>query len=161
MRRFYFRLERILRYKRDIEEKIEREFQLKRAEYLKVWNQIREMNNKLTDFIREVKNQNKEKPYFTAEEARAVDSYILRLEVTIEKLKGILDEKKAEMEMIKEELNRAKRERRAIEILKERSYSRYLEEVKREEFYELDDISQKLYLNREKLTLENVPLEEM
>lgn len=161
MRRFYFRLERILRYKRDIEEKIEREFQLKRAEYLKVWNQIREMNNKLTDFIREVKNQNKEKPYFTAEEARAVDSYILRLEVTIEKLKGILYEKKAEMEMIKEELNRAKRERRAIEILKERSYSRYLEEVKREEFYELDDISQKLYLNREKLTLENVPLEEM
>ncbi len=161
MRRFYFRLERILRYKRDIEEKIEREFQLKRAEYLKVWNQIREMNNKLTDFIREVKNQNKEKLYFTAEEAKAVDSYILRLEVTIEKLKGILDEKKAEMEMIKEELNRAKRERRAIEILKERSYSRYLEEVKREEFYELDDISQKLYLNREKLTLENVPLEEM
>ncbi len=158
MRRFRFRLERVLELKRSIEEKIEIEFQFKMAEYLKIKRKIDELKEELGGFIKTVRLEAKT---FGVGEIQAIDNYIYRLEIMIKSFQVKLDEKGAEVEEVRKRLQKAKKERRALEILKERRYQEYLEEVKREEFIELDDITQKLYLNKEKLTLENVPLEEM
>ena len=83
------------------------------------------------------------------------------MEKKIEKLNKILEDKILELEKAREELNSARKKRKVIELLKDKAYQRYEDMVKREEALELDDIIQKLHLNKEKLTIQNVPLEEM
>jgi hypothetical protein len=48
-----------------------------------------------------------------------------------------------------------------MENLKARKLERYMEELNREETVELDDVTQKMGLNREKLTVEDSLIEDM
>ena len=58
-------------------------------------------------------------------------------------------------------LREAKKERKVFENLRGRLWKRYIEEQQRTENNELDDVNQKIGLNREKLTIEDIPLEDM
>ena len=98
---------------------------------------------------------------FTVLEVLAVDNYISRLEREICRLEDLRKEKQAEVNRILKILHEAKRTRKVIENLKERELSRYRDEMNREEVGEIDDINQHIDRNRESLTIENSPLEEL
>jgi flagellar biosynthesis chaperone FliJ len=70
-------------------------------------------------------------------------------------------EKEEEVSVILSLLHEAKRTRKVIENLKDRQLERHREEVNREEAGELDDITQNISRNRETLTIDTSPLEEL
>lgn len=157
MRRFNFRLENVLQIRKKKEEGAEREFAKKKAELLKLQNEIEGMGQRLHNFMRE--NQYSEGT-FSVFDILAVDNYIARVEHEINHLKQQREEKREEVERFLLLLKEAKKARKVIENLKERQLERYHEELNREEDIELDDINQNINLNKEALTIETSPLEE-
>jgi flagellar export protein FliJ len=158
MRRFIFRLENVLRIRKKQEESVQRRFAIKRAELLRIENQIDVLEGKMHRFM--AQNRMSEGS-FTVLEVLAVDNYISRLEREICRLEDLRKEKQAEVNRILKILHEAKRTRKVIENLKERELSRYRDEMNREEVGEIDDINQHIDRNRESLTIENSPLEEL
>lgn len=158
MKKFVFRLDRVLKLRRQIEERIEIEFALKNSEYIAVKNEIERNKEELMLFISE--NSIMEGS-FSIEEIQAADNYIFRLEKRIKDLKVELDEKKKELDRVRELLNEAKKARKILEKLREKRLNEYVNAVNREEVNELDDINQKLEFNKERLVVKNLPLEEI
>ena len=158
MRRFTFRLENVLNIRRKQEEGVQRQFASRRAELLKIENNIHALGEKMHRFM--AQNQMNEGS-FTVMEVIAVDNYISRLEHEIGKLEVLRREKEEEVSKILNLLHEAKRARKVIENLKERQLERHHEEMNREETGELDDINQNIDRNRETLTIETSPLEEL
>jgi len=158
MQRFAFRLENVLKVRKKTEEGIEKEFSQRKAELLKVENETRELRTKLYSFIKE--NQYSEGT-FTVFDIIAVDNYISRIDRSIKVLKVLRSEKEIEVERVRALLKEAKKARKVIENLKERQWATYLEQMNKEENSELDDINHNVHLNKEKLTIEDVPIEDM
>jgi len=158
VRRFQFRLENVLNIRRKQEEGVQRQFAVKRAELLHIENNINNLGDKMHRFM--AQNQLGEGS-FTVMEVLAVDNYISRLEHEIRGLEMLRKEKEEEVSTILALLHEAKRTRKVIENLKERQLERHQEEVNREETGELDDINQSISRNRETLTIDTSPLEEL
>jgi len=158
MLRFAFRLENVLKVRKKTEEGIEKKFSQRKAELLKVENEIRELRTKLHSFMKE--NQYS-KGIFTVFDIIAVDNYISRIDRSIKVLKVLRSEKEIEVERVRALLKEAKKARKVIENLKERQWTTYLEQMNKEENIELDDINHNVHLNKEKLTIEDVPIEDM
>jgi flagellar export protein FliJ len=158
VRRFTFRLENVLNIRRKQEEGVQRQFALRRAELLKIENDINNLGDKMHRSMAE--NQIGEGS-FTVMEVLAVDNYISRLELEIRGLEMLRKEKEEEVSRILRLLHEAKRTRKVIENLKERQLERHHDELNREEAGELDDINQNIKRNRETLTIETSPLEEL
>ena len=157
MERFSFRLENILRLKKKIEENREREFSKRRAELLRIEQEMIETKGKLIEFMRE--NTYCE-GIFSASDIVAIDNYIARVQGRLEGLSVLKSEKKREVESCYDILKEAKKERKTIETLKQRLLDRYLYLLGREEDNELDDVNGHIAVNKERLTIEDVPLEE-
>ncbi|RKY03743.1 MAG: flagellar export protein FliJ [Spirochaetes bacterium] len=158
MKKFVFRLDRVLKLRRQIEERIEIEFALKNSEYIAVKNEIERNKEELMLFISE---NSIIEGSFSIEEIQAADNYIFRLEKRIKDLKVELDEKKKELDRVRELLNEAKKARKILEKLREKRLNEYINAANREEVNELDDINQKLEFNKERLVVKNLPLEEI
>jgi flagellar FliJ protein len=158
VRRFQFRLENVLNIRKKQEEGVQRQFAVKRAELLHIENNINDLGDKMHRFM--AQNQLGEGS-FTVMEVLAVDNYISRLEHEIRGLEMLRREKEKEVSAILNLLHEAKRTRKVIENLKERQLERHWEEVNREEAGELDDINQHISRNRETLTIDTSPLEEL
>jgi flagellar FliJ protein len=158
VRRFQFRLENVLNIRRKQEEGVQRQFAAKRAELLHIENNINDLGDKMHRFM--AQNQLGEGS-FTVMEVLAVDNYISRLEHEIRGLELLRKEKEEEVSAILNLLHEAKRTRKVIENLKERQLERHQDEVNREEAGELDDINQSISRNRETLTIDTSPLEEL
>jgi flagellar FliJ protein len=158
VRRFTFRLENVLNIRRKQEEGVQRQFALRRAELLKIENDINNLGDKMHRFM--AQNQIGEGS-FTVMEVLAVDNYISRLELEIQGLEMLRKEKEEEVSRILSLLHEAKRTRKVIENLKKRQLERHHDELNREEAGELDDINQNINRNRETLTIETSPLEEL
>lgn len=137
---------------------MQRQFALRRAELLKMENDINNLGDKMHRFM--AQNQIGEGS-FTVMEVLAVDNYISRLELEIQGLEMLRKEKEEEVSRILSLLHEAKRTRKVIENLKERQLERHHDELNREEAGELDDINQNINRNRETLTIETSPLEEL
>jgi flagellar export protein FliJ len=155
---FVFRLQRVLNYKKRLEEKAQRVFSKRRAELLRIENKIHDEKEKLGSFIRG--NPLKE-GIFTVSEIIAVDNYISRTRNAIQLLYDTRKDKEEEVKNALNELNEAKKATKVMENLKKRRFERYTQEQLRIESTELDDINQKISLNKEKLTIEDFPVEEM
>jgi len=137
---------------------VQRQFALRRAELLKIENDINNLGDKMHRFM--AQNQIGEGS-FTVMEVLAVDNYISRLELEIQGLEMLRKEKEEEVSRILSLLHEAKRTRKVIENLKKRQLERHHDELNREEAGELDDINQNINRNRETLTIETSPLEEL
>jgi flagellar export protein FliJ len=157
LERFSFRLENVLRLRKKIEENQERDFSRKKAELLRIEGEIRETKSKLRDFMRESSYNGK---VFTAFDIVSVDNYITRIHRVLEGLSIMQSERKKAVQHSLDVLTEARKERKVIENLKERMLSRYLYALNREEAIELDDVNQHIGLNKEKLTIDDIPLEE-
>ena len=158
MRRFTFRLENVLNIRRKQEEGVQRQFGMRRAELMKIENDINDLGDKMHRFM--AQNQIGEGS-FTVMEVLAVDNYISRLELEIQGLEMLRKEKEEEVSRILSLLHEAKRTRKVIENLKKRQLERHHDELNKEEAGELDDINQNINRNRETLTIETSPLEEL
>jgi len=158
VKRFVFRLDRVLKLRKKKEEKIERELALKNAEYIAVKNEIERNKEELKLFISENSITGGS---FSIEEIQAADNYIYRLEKRIKELRVELDEKKKEVDRVRELLNEAKKARKVLEKLRDKRLNEYINAVNREEVNELDDINQKLEFNKERLVVKDLPLEEI
>ena len=91
----------------------------------------------------------------------AVDNYIYRVRGKIQQLKGLRKEKESEVNNALEVLKDARKSRKVIENLKDRKYRKYLEELNREENNNIDDVTQNIGSKIEKLTIEDIVLEDM
>lgn len=157
MKRFYFRLENVLRVRKKVEEGVEREFSRRKAQLLRIEAEINELGRRLRSFIHENGNM---AGVFSAAEMIAVDNYISRIEHNIKKLKEKHRQMEEEVQRYLKLLMDAKKARKTIETLKERQINVYNEESSREEGIEIDDVNQNINRNQEKLTIETPPLEE-
>ena len=158
MQRFVFRLENVLRLRKKIEERVEREFSKKRAELVKVDLEIDGSRDTLSNFV----NENlRIEGTFSAAEIVAVDNYIHRVRRRITQLQDLRKVKEAEVNDAMKVLKDARKSRKVIQNLKERKYGKYLEELNREENNNIDDITQNIGSKIEKLTIEDIALEDM
>ena len=155
---FVFRLERVLKYRKKLEEEAQRDFSKKRGELMKIMNRIDEEREKLGHFV---KDHSLKEGVFSAFELVAVDNYISRSHDSIQKLKSREKAKEGEVSAALGVLTESKKASKLLENLKKRRYEKYLDGERRAENIELDDINQKISVNREKLTIENVPVEDM
>jgi flagellar FliJ protein len=158
MKRFYFRLDNVLRIRKKQEEGVQRQFAVRRAELLQLENQVDALEEKMHRFM--ASNPMSEGSY-TVMEVLAVDNYITRLEREIKGLEELRKRKEEEVSRILSLLHEVKRTRKVIENLKDRQLERYRDEVNREELDQLDDVNQHINTNREALTIETSPLEEL
>ena len=90
-----------------------------------------------------------------------MDNYIYRVRGKIQQLKGLRKEKESEVNNALEVLKDARKSRKVIENLKDRKYRKYLEELNREENNNIDDVTQNIGSKIEKLTIEDIVLEDM
>jgi len=157
MKRFAFRLDRVLKVRKRVEERIERELSMKRAEFIRITGRIRDVKDRLADFARE----NSMTGIFSALDMIAVDNYIFRLGIKIKELEEFKESCERELNRVNEALVEARKARKVIENLRERQFSRYQEEIKRWEDAEIDDINQHIGHTREVLTVEDALTEDM
>ena len=157
MEKFSFRLENILRLKKKMEENREREFSKRRAELFRIEKEMSEKKEGLHEFMRE---NSYNEGVFTASDIIALDNYISRIRSYIDGLSVLRSEKKDEVESALGILKEAKKERKTIETLKQRLLDRYLLLLGREEDDENDDVNGHIAMNKERLTIEDMPLEE-
>ncbi len=157
MKRFTFRLDRVLKLRKRIEEKIELDLSMKQAELFSITNRISKVHEQLTAFTVE----NRLEGTFTVFDLLAVDNYIFRLETLIEELEKRREECEREFQTITGALIEARKARKAIQNLRERRFDRYREELNRWEDARIDDMNQSISHNREMLTVEEVPMEDM
>ena len=158
MARFVFRLENVLKLRKKIEEGVELEFAKKKAELVKVDLDIEGSNSTLSNFVSE---NLRIEGTFSISEMLAIDNYIYRVRGTIRKLKDLRREKEDEVNSALKVLKDARKSRKVIENLKDRKYRKYLEELNREENNDIDDITQNIGTKIEKLTIEDIVLEDM
>jgi len=157
MARFYFRLENILKLRERIEQNKLVEFSRKKRKLLELEKELSTQVEKLSEFIK----NNRFQGIFTASEIMAEENYIQRIRKKIEELKENLREIEEETRIALQKLKEAKKSRKVMENLKFRQWERFILSLKREEEMELDEINQKIGLNRERLTIEDIPTEEM
>ena len=158
MERFSFRLENVLRLKKKIEENRERDFSRRRAELLRLEQKMTLEKQRLHEFM---KDNSRMEGVFSALEIISVDRYITRVQNRIEGLGVLRTEKEKEVQGCLDILKEAKKERKTIETLKDRLLERYHFELNREEAGEIDDINWHIAMNRDRLTIEDLPLEEI
>ena len=158
MEKFAFRLENVLKLRKKIEERIQVEFAKKRAELVKVDLEIDGSRDTLTKFVT---GNLRMEGTFSASEILAVDNYIHRVRGRIRQLKDLRREKEDEVNSALRVFKDARKSRKVIENLKERKYRKYLEKLSREENNDIDDITQNIGTKIEKLTIEDIVLEDM
>lgn len=79
---------------------------------------------------------------FSIDMYRTFDRYIARLEDEKARAHDRLEEMRPELEQMQAKLLKARREKRVVELLRERHLNRYNEEVRREERRELQELNQ-------------------
>jgi flagellar FliJ protein len=158
MRRFAFRLENVLRIRKKLEEAAQRNFSRALGELLDAKAKLDRAAERLRVFITE---HRVEGGVFAASEIVMIDNYIALVKKNIQELRTVKDEKEREMDRLLHLLKEAKKARKLLDNLRERKLERYMEELNREETVELDDVTQKIGLNKEKLTVEDAVVEDM
>jgi flagellar protein FliJ len=143
MKKFDFKLEKLLEIRKRKEEqqllilsKVSGEYQMEVNKKNSILSQIKDERIKLHD-----------KRYFlTLEDLKDYDEMTKRGDLAIFKLDEKIEEKRKKMQIEVDKYTAAKRDRRAVEILKEKALKKYNYEVLQEERKDIDEISRNLYL---------------
>lgn len=128
--KFNFRLERVLNYKKTVED-------LKKNQYGSVKQRLNREENKLDSFIKHKKNLLNEKDS-TIVKTRVgnlvlYNNYIKDINEKIENQKEIVSQVEKELQVKRAEMIDAIKEKKMFEKLKENEYEKYLYELKKEE----------------------------
>ncbi len=147
MRRFHFKLEKLL----ELRKNTEREWELKLARIsgicINLQNKIDSLDEekkKISRLIPESSVNKEENVLLDIANRRARENYVSRLVLETGKLKKELDEKEKERRKIKEGYLKASRERKVLDKLKEKKADDYYKEQLGEEQAVMDDVASRL-----------------
>lgn len=146
MKKFVFPLQTLLEIRSRIEESVKNELAKKNKEIFHAQEDLAGIKNKLAFLNKEQKKQRSER----------ADIVSMRHSVTYRhKLTGDMVKKgeeiaglRQEAEIVKKRLIKAKKEKRAIELVREKRFNEWKKQLKAEEQEFIDDISQKEYIRK-------------
>lgn len=141
MKRFSFRLERLLEIRKDREEEAKIELAKASGAY-----QL-EVNKKINmqDTLRNLRTELSRREHLSIEELKEYDKLSQDTDLAFLVLDREIDAKRKVMEQKLAVYTKLKQERRAVEILKEKAWEKYQIEEKRQEQQVLDEIGQNIH----------------
>jgi flagellar protein FliJ len=152
MKRYHFRLDTLLELRKRREDEIKQQLGKKNREILAVRKELSAINLELKSLQdSEKKTRNTVK---SALLLRYSVTYRFKLKEDIVKKTRLIDELSVQAEGIREKLVRAKQQRRAIEIVKEKKLAEWKKEYSLREQKFIDDISQQGFIRKTALEKE-------
>jgi flagellar FliJ protein len=155
VKRFEFRLETLLALRKRREDEIKQELGKKIQGIVTVCKELAA----ITEALKALQGEEKRKRPVTtsAVELRYGIAYRFKLKKDI-LLKGrLIDDLQAQAHAIRAKLVKAKQERRAIEIVRERQYAAWKKAYRTQEQGFIDDVSQQAYIRRAKAAAAAAP----
>ncbi|GBU21453.1 hypothetical protein R80B4_01344 [Fibrobacteres bacterium R8-0-B4] len=149
MKRFVFKLDTLLRVKRNKEDDIKRRLAEKNREAESVRAEIKAAETELKDFQKNEKEHRADGGESVADLRQSV-SYRNALKLKLLKTGQKLDNLMVEAYGINQELIKAAQERRAVEIIREKRYAEWKKENATAEQKFIDDLSQQMYVRANK-----------
>lgn len=138
-KKFNFRLESVLSYYQTAEENKKIEFVMAKKELNLAKQKKDEMERNLV-----LTNESKKeclKGDFDFDLVNMYNNYINRIEHDIEKQQEVIEKKKKEFKEKKQEYIKWRKKKRSLEILKEKSFNKYMEEIETQQQKFNDEIS--------------------
>ncbi len=147
MKKFEFRLQRVMEVKEEIEKQKERDFALAKRKAIEEENKLNEIKIQYEGCWKDIENKTSQDTVDT-NEINQYYKYLQKLEGDIERQFIYLHEANAEVERRRHILIEASKERKILENLKDRKMASYQEELNRQEQNFFDEIAGNQY-NRE------------
>jgi len=147
MKRFAFRLQRVLDVKNTIEEVKRRDFLAADNEYRKKIDELKENYLELSRYQDQLKTKSREE--ISTQVLNLYYSYFNVLAGRIEYQKKLIELARQEMEKKREHLIAAVKERKILEKLKEKQFGQYQKEFGAEEQKMLDEVSGNKFITKE------------
>ncbi|MBD3419923.1 MAG: flagellar export protein FliJ [Chitinivibrionales bacterium] len=150
MRRFLFRLEPVLQMRKRREDSVKRDLARKNGEI----DSARKTMNSLTGELQNLQEQEKMRRATTSDiiGLRHSVSYRHKLKIGMLRQGRLIDRLRKEAGDIRQDLVDAKKEARAVELLKEKQLVEWRKNYRLEEQKFIDDISQQQYIRRQSAT---------
>jgi flagellar protein FliJ len=149
VKKFVFKLDTLLKVKKNKEDEIKRRLAKKNREAEAVRAEIEAAHAELNDFQRNVKEQRTQGGECVADLRQSV-SYRNALKLKLLKAGQKLDNVMVAAYGINQELIKAAQERRAVEIIREKRYEEWKKENAAAEQKFIDDLSQQMYIRANK-----------
>lgn len=144
MKKFEFRLQRVMEVKEEIEKQKERDFSLARKKVIEEENKLTAIKKQYESCWKDIEDKTSRETVDTTE-IRQYYQYLQKLEGDIERQFIYLQEANAEMERRRHILIEASKERKILENLKDRKLASYNEEMNRIEQNFFDEIAGNQY----------------
>lgn len=144
MKKFKYSLENVLKYKKDTEDGI-------KENYLKLKNRIDEEESVLDSLSIQLQDNLTHintKIYVNGISFKNSYSYMYTLQDKIESQEKVVSEYKIKLDEARENLIFAQKERKTIEILKEKAYENHLREMEKEEQKLIDELGLYAHLRK-------------
>lgn len=148
MKKFAFRLEKVLELRRYKEKEVELRLAAKEGECLQLEHLILALMQRNRQAFLE-----RGQSAMDISALLAYDNFSRRMEKEIERNQQLLVQKQMEREVIQREFLEVQKKRKVLDKLKEKKYVAFRQEFKREEIKRLDDLSTAAFL-RKKAALE-------
>lgn len=143
MKRFEFRLQKLLEIRKRKEEQEKLELAKASGAYQFVLNKKEKILFNLGEKRKELSNK---KGQLNLRELQAYDSMVKDADLAIKKLDVEIEEKRKIMQKHIDKYAELKRERRVVEVLREKAYKKYEEEAGKEEQKLIDEIGKDLFI---------------
>ena len=155
MKRFEFRLETLLELRRRREDVIKQELGKKIQDIMTARKELAV----ITEALKALQSEEKQKrpQASSAVELRYGIAYRFKLKNDILVKGRFIDDLQAQAHAVRARLVKAKQERRAIEIVRERQYAAWKKAYRTQEQGFIDDISQQAYIRRAKAAAAAAP----
>jgi len=148
MKRFDFKLQKLLEIRQKKEDLQKIKLAKASGEYQFELSKIGKIKNNLKDFKKSIfSDRNK----ISSENLRLLGFLSNKAFVAIESLKPIIEDKKNKMDKELQIYLELKKQKRVVEVLKEKQYQQYLEESAKEEQKILDDVAKDVYLKNKEM----------
>jgi len=148
MKRFNFRLQTLLDIKMRREEDLKRELSRTNGRILRALQRAEQGREAFAGFQASEKLRREASP--TAGSLRLSVAYRYRLQRDIAEAEGHIETLRQEAQTTLHSLTEAKKQRRTLELLREKKLSLWKLDYKREEQETIDDVSQKEYIRKKK-----------
>jgi len=143
LKRFEFRLQKLLEIRKRKEEQEKLELAKASGAYQFVLNKKEKILSNLGEKRKELSNK---KGQLNLRELQAYDSMVKDADLAIKKLDVEIEEKRKIMQKHIDKYAELKRERRVVEVLREKAYKKYEEEAGKEEQKLIDEIGKDLFI---------------
>lgn len=142
MKRFEFRLQRLLEIRTDKEDQQKAVLAKASGEYQNALNEKSEILRHLDETRQMIRSGQP-----SLSQLQNYDHLLQNSEYAIDELEKKIEDKRQKMEKELQKYTKLKQERMAVEKLREKAYDQYKYETEREETFTNDEIGKNIYLN--------------